>query len=83
MAQPLFKAIFCQANATRKKSVMFFSKFITAMSRNFNYNDSETLVVKMSKDKVQLIKTGNHFNGPDVIANACKLHLANNYSEAK
>lgn len=53
------------------------------MSRNFNYNDSETLVVKMSKDKVQLIKTGNHVNGPDVIANACKLHLANNYSEAK
>lgn len=53
------------------------------MSRNFNYNDSETLVVKMSKDKVQLIKTGNYVNGPDVIANACKLHLANNYSEAK
>ena len=62
---------------------MFFSKFITAMSRNFNYNDSETLVVKMSKDKVQLIKTGNYVNGPDVIANACKLHLANNYSEAR
>ena len=41
------------------------------MSRNFNYNDSETLVVKMSKDKVQLIKTGNYVNGPDVIANAC------------
>ena len=83
MAQPLFKAIFCQANATWKKSVMFFSKFITAMSRNFNYNDSETLVVKMSKDKVQIIKTGYHVNGPDVMTNACKLHLANNYSEAK
>lgn len=56
---------------------------MTAMSRNFNYNDSETLVVKMSKDKVQIIKTGYHVNGPDVMTNACKLHLANNYSEAK